>query len=179
MGHRNHVKKGPGHGNNYMEKLHGKEVIHGRFVDKYIECKNVKKAVLEAYGDTLKYPVVKGANLLKRADVQAIIKERLQKLNATPERVAEVVSDAFEATKIAGKLEQEVPDHRTRMQAANFVMKVYDAFPKAKVISGNGEGSKHLHVYLQEPAAVRKFIIENNRMPEPEERKLLLGEADV
>lgn len=115
--------------------------------------------------------------MLHKPEVQKLLRQTMEAKSATPMKAAELIADAAEATKLVGKDEVEVPDHGVRLRAADMILKVWDAYPGKAGGWGNSGESKHLHIYMQEPLGVQKFILRNHRMPTDEERKAIAEET--
>jgi len=173
------VGKPPGSQNtaNFVESVIGTEETNRRFVEAYLRTQNRGKAAEEVFGDTIKHHKVKAIKMMKRPAVQALLRQSLASANATPIRAAEIIADATNAVKYVGKDEREVPDHGVRLKSADMIIKVFDAYPGKSKDGWESEGSKHLHLHLEEPLAVRKFILLNGRLPNEEERKELIGDV--
>lgn len=164
-----------------MEKVKGVDkngvpVVYREFAEDYAKTMNAEHAVTVAYGNTIASKEMKAAALLKRPEVRAMVLEAMEANGATPQAAAKVIGEGLAAKKLVNAGEQmlEVEDHNVRLRAADMTMKMFGAYPKEKVKDGGG-GSKHLHVYLQEPAPVRRFIVQHGRMPTAEEKAQLNG----
>ena len=164
------------HGNLMMERIKGRETCEKEFVEAYVQEGNIEKAVDIVYGDTIRWKSTKGRELLKRKTVREMLQERMVQKNATPDRAADAISDALDAERAvpSGDSLEWVADHSIRLRAADMTLKIWDAYPKPDK-EEQSQISKHLHIHLQEPAIIQKFIVENQRPPTPEEREQLLG----
>ena len=89
-----------------------------------------------------------------------------------------MVKDALSAenTIIIGKDNAiQVPDHGTRLKAADMALKVMDAYPSA----GGGTGGErpnpqqHLHVHAQMSEAELRFLLLHSRYPTEAEKQAL------
>jgi hypothetical protein len=165
---------GQRHTQNYMEKIHGKPEMYRRFADAYVKTGHMEDAVEIAYEGTISQKQIKAYRLMKKPEVREAMKMAFESRNATPTRAAELVADATMAEKRVGDGENAimVPDHGVRLRAADMIMKAFGAYDDKP--SGFEGGSKHLHIYMQEPMPVQKFILQNQRVPTEEERKQLL-----
>lgn len=168
--------KGQRHTQNYMEKIHGKPEMYKRFAESYVATGHAVDAVDIAYNGTISRKDVKAYNLMKKPEVRAAMKLAFEARNATPSRAAELVADATMAVKTIGQGENatEVPDHQVRLRAADMIIKAWGGYDDKP--SGFDGGSKHLHIYMQEPMPVQRFILEHHREPTPDERKQIMGE---
>uniref|UniRef100_A0A6M3L7G9 Uncharacterized protein n=1 Tax=viral metagenome TaxID=1070528 RepID=A0A6M3L7G9_9ZZZZ len=168
-------KKGSHHTKGWLEKNLGKESVWREWCHAYIEHKDLAVATQKVYGDTIVDHKRKGFRLWENPEVRAILCQILEINNATPAEAALRIAEAMNATRTVGSgdTEREVPDHPVRLRASDMVLKAYDAYPRPQSMPSSGGGSKHLHIYLQEPKAVQKFIVTHNRMPSDAEREQL------
>jgi len=161
----------------FLEAVIGKHEVNKRFVDAFLRTQHKAEASKEVFGDSIKCHDQKAHAMMKRPEVRALLKQSLASANASPLKAAQLIADATHATKLVGRKEKEVPDHAVRLKSADMIIKVFDGYPGSSKEGWEGEGSKHLHLHMQEPLAVQKFILLNGRLPDDQERQKLVGDV--
>ncbi len=164
-----------GHFHNKIERIYGQKETYRNFARALASGMNNEQAAAAVYGDSITDHAKKAKVLLHKEEVRLMVQEELLAVGAGPMESATVVAQGMRAKKLVGN--KQVVDHNIRLRAAAMSLKLFDAFPKS---GGPRQGttSQHLHIYMQEPRAVREFMLRNGRLPNESERKLLGAGAD-
>ena len=104
-----------------------------KLVQGVLQGKSVRQAAKDA-GYARSTAEVKSYGILKRPRVQSLLTDALERAGITPDRLAHVLAEGLQATKIMETQDgrKEVPDHRIRLEAYEQATKAYGFVPKSQ-----------------------------------------------
>ena len=104
-----------------------------KLVQGVLQGKSVRQAAKDA-GYAKSTAEVRSYGILKRPRVQSLLTDALEQAGITPERLAQVLTDALDATRMIETKNgtREVPDHRIRLDGCEQATRAYGFVPKSQ-----------------------------------------------
>ena len=132
-----------------------------KLVQGVLQGKSVRQAAKEA-GYAESTANVKSYGILKRPRVQSLLTDALERAGITPDRLAHVLAEGLQATKVIKTQDgrKEVPDHRIRLEAYEQATKAYGFVPKSQELPEPPLPDLIVNITVAEPKAQPKPIQE-------------------
>jgi len=113
---------------------------------------------------------------LASVPVRRLIEEEMKRMGLTAADALRPIKEALEAKRVDKEGgETALPDHPTRLKAADMALNLMDAYPK-KDEDAPKESHWHQHVHFEaQPVEITRFEVLHGRRPTPEEVARLLS----